>query len=409
MLSQLNLVKLELSDLNNGSVFIGDKLNIRTQFNFEENSSILWSGLRLITNPPCDKELQVAIEEIFSQGLFEAGKYIRENSILIKSNVVPTIENRNLNYHIKLVLRLPHPINPEEDLIINKTHDIKIRAKDSSLQVKQPKPISFSISGLNVLLTKDVFKPGETIKISFTSEEIKQIEIRLLQTANLVCYCEAYGRNCRKVEELPPAIAGDARTSNIDKGFLLLKVPEIAEPTHNFIWEPTEKEYWGFKYGDYTKWSLLILGKKKPEFGKELIKFELPITILGKSSEKSKAETDLFSKEQVAAPSLFDGLSSKFQKIYKIISIDSDIEKYILKIKNISSEDLHGVTVRVTGLKEGIFETAPSLTGFNKWKKGEEKEIIYETKQDISALISIITDNSQRNIRIQSAVSSEFF
>ena len=108
-------------------------------------------------------------------------------------------------------------------------------------------------------------------------------------------------------------------------------------------------------------------------------------------------------------PSLFDGLSSKFQKIYKIISIDSDIEKYILKIKNISSEDLHGVTVRVTGLKEGIFETAPSLTGFNKWKKGEEKEIIYETKQDISALISIITDNSQRNIRIQSAVSSEFF
>ena len=164
MLSQLNLVKLELSDLNDGSVFIGDKLNIRTKFNFKEDTSILWSGLRLITNPPCDKELQVAIEEIFSQGFFEEGEYIRENSILIKSNVVPTIENRNLNYHIKLVLRLPHPINPEEVLFINKTHDIKIRAKESSLQAKQPKPISFSISGLNVLLTKDVFNQERQLK-----------------------------------------------------------------------------------------------------------------------------------------------------------------------------------------------------------------------------------------------------
>jgi hypothetical protein len=409
LLSKLNLVKLELSDLNNGSVFIGDKLNIRTKFNFEEDTSILWSGLKLITNPPCDKELQVAIEEIFSQGFFEEGEYIRENSILIKNNVVPTIENRNLNYHIKLDLRLPHPINPEEDLIINKSHEIKIKAKESSLQTKQPKPISFSISGLNVLLSKDVFKPGETIKVSFSSEELKQIEVRLLQTANLVCYCEAYGQNCRKVEELPPAIAGDTRTTDIDNGFLLLKIPDIAEPTHNFIWEPTEKEYWGFKYGDYTRWSLLIIGKKKPEFGKEPIKFELPITIVGKPSEEPVVETDLFSKEQIAAPSLFDGLSSKFQKYYKVISIDSDIEKYILKIKNISSEDLNGVTVRVTGLQEGIFETAPFLTGFKKWKKGEEKEIIYESKQNISALISMITDNSQRSIRIQSPVSSEFF
>jgi hypothetical protein len=403
------LVKLELSDLNNGSVFIGDKLNIRTKFNFEEDTSILWSGLRLITNPPCAKELQVAIEEIFSRGFFEEGEYIRENSILIKSNIVPTIKNRNLNYHIKLVLRQPHPLNPEEDLIINKTHDIEIRAKESTLQARQPKPISFSISGLNVLLTKDVFKPGETIKVSFTSEELKQIEVRLLQTANLVCYCEAYGQNCRKVEELPPAIAGDARTTDIDKGFLLLKVPEIAEPTHNFIWEPTEKEYWGFKYGDYTKWSLLIIGKKKPEFGKESIKFELPITIIGKIKEVYTAETELFSKEQVAAPSIFDGISSKFQKFYKVISIDSDIEKYLLRIKNISNEDQHGVTVKVTGLQEGIFETAPFLTGFNKWRKGEEKEIIYESKQNISALISMITDNSQRIIRIQSPVSSDFF
>ncbi|MFX0026614.1 MAG: hypothetical protein ACFE8M_09355, partial [Candidatus Hermodarchaeota archaeon] len=268
-------MKIELSDLNNGSVFIGDKLNVRTKFIFEEDTSILWSGIKLITQPPCLKELQVSKEEIFSMGHFEAGEYIRERALLIKNNVVPTIKNRNLEYEIKLILRQPHPTNPADDIVINKTQKVEIKSRDLSSLVKQSNPISFSISGLNVLLNKDIFKPGETVKISFTSEVLKQIEVRLLQTANLVCYCDAYGQTCRKVEELPPAIAGDSKTTDIEKGFLLLKIPEIAEPTHNYIWEPTEKEYWGFKFGDYTNWSLLIIGKKKPEYGREPITFEL--------------------------------------------------------------------------------------------------------------------------------------
>ncbi|UCD01446.1 MAG: hypothetical protein JSV23_11315 [Promethearchaeota archaeon] len=402
------MVKLELSDLSGGSVYIGDKLNVHTKFVFEEEANIFWSGIRLITNPPCLKELQVSKEEIFSKGHFEAGEYIREKSLLIKSNVVPTIKNRNLNYSLKLILRQPNPINPEDDLIINKTHDIEIKARDSGLQAKTPKPISFSISGLNILLTKDVFKPGETIKIGYTSEELKQIEIRLLQNSNLVCYCEAYGQNCRKVEELPPAIAGDVRTQNFEKDFLLLKVPEVAEPSHNYLWSPSEKEQFGFRYGAYTKWSLLIIGKKKSEYGLEPIKLEIPITITKGPISEKKVELDLFSEGTAGASSIFDGIS-KFQKTYKVISIDSDIDKYILRIKNISKKDLEGVSVKVSGLQEGLFETAPSIRGFNTWKKDEEKEIFYETKQNITALISILEDNSQQSIRIQSPVSEASF
>ncbi|GAI63110.1 unnamed protein product, partial [marine sediment metagenome] len=252
------MVNLQLTDLNKGSVFIGDKLNIKTLFKFEEDTDILWSGIRLITNPPCLKEVQVSKEEIFSKGSFEAGEYIREKSILIKTNVVPTIKNRDLNYYLKLILRQPNPLNPEDDLVINKSHDIEIKAKDSGFQPQIPKPISFSISGLNILLSKDVFKPGETIKISFSSEELRELEIRLLQDANVVCHCEAYGQTCSKVDELPPAIAGDVRTTNFEKDFLLLKVPEIAEPSYNFIYSPSEKEQFGFRYGAYTQWSLLF-------------------------------------------------------------------------------------------------------------------------------------------------------
>ena len=132
------MVKLELRDLNKGSVFIGDRLGVLTKFNFEEEAEIFWSGIRLITNPPCLKELQVSKEEIFSKGHFEPGEYIREKSLLIKSNVVPTIKNRNLNYSLKLILRQPNPINPEDDLVINKTQDVEIKARNSGLHAKAP-------------------------------------------------------------------------------------------------------------------------------------------------------------------------------------------------------------------------------------------------------------------------------
>ena len=401
-------MNLELTDLNNGSVNVGDKLNIRTKFDFDADTTLLWSGIRLITNPPCLKELQINKEEIFSTGFFEAGEYIRDKAMLIKNNVVPTIKNRNLEYLIQLILRKENPINPEDDLIVKKTHEIDISLKESKVQAIKQNPVSLSISGLNINITKDVFKPGETIKINYSSQNLKEIEIRLLQKANLVCYCEAYGKTCRKVEELPPAIAGDVKTKNTEKGFLLLRVPEVAEPSHNYLWEPTEKEYWGLKYGDYSQWSLMIIGKKKPEFGRDIIRFEMPITIMASPIDEEKEGIDLFAGGG-GVPSLFDGVSSKFQKVYKVNSIESDMEKYTLKIENISKEDLEGVTVKLSGLQEGLFETAPILTGFNKWKKGEEKEIIYETKQNISALISIIEDNSQKNIRIQTPVSADSF
>ena len=401
-------MNLELNT-SNEYVIIGDKLNITARYDFEEDTSLLWSGLKLITKTPCVKELQINKAEIFSSGNFEAGEYIREKSILIKNNVIPTIEKRNLGYFVELLLRMTNPVNPDDDLIIKRQKDIELRIDKSSIQPLKQNPDTVSISGLSVNITKDAFKPGETIKINYTSENLSDIEIRLLQKANLVCYCEAYGNTCRKVEELPPAIAGDVKTKNTKEGYLLLKIPEIAEPSHNYLWEPSEKEFWGLKYGDYSKWSLLVMGKKKPEFGQEKIKFDIPISIISEPITEKEAETSLFSKEGGSSPSLFDGISSKFQKIIKVHSIESDIEKYTLRIENISDKDLEGLTVKLTGLQEGLFETSPSLTGFKTWKKGEIKEIVYETKQNISAIISLFEDNDQNLIRIQTPVSADFF
>ncbi|MHA1488634.1 MAG: hypothetical protein ACTSRI_03140 [Promethearchaeota archaeon] len=405
-------MKLELSDLNNGNVFIGDKLKVQVKYIFDEKESIFWSGIRLITKPPCSKELQIIKEEIFSKGIFEAGKYIREKALLLKNNIIPTIKKRNLEYDIELLLRKENPINPDVDLVLKKAQKINIKLKESILQSQKTNPISFSISGLSINLSKDIFKPGEAIKINYSSQHLKEIEIRLLQKANLICSCEMFGKKCKQIEELPPAIAADVKTSNTKEGFVLLKVPEIAEPSHNYLWEPIDKEYWGTKYGDYCEWFLLLIGKKKPEFGRDQIKFQVPVTISSRPIIEKKINVDLFSGASSGAPSLFNEISSKFQKRFQMISIDSDFKKdsasrvYKIKLRNISKKDLQGVTVKLSGLQQGLFETPPNLIGFNSWEKDEEKEINYVAeKQNISAIISIIEDNSQNSVRIQTPIS----
>jgi len=402
-------MKLELQTSN--FVYISDKLRVRSKLLFDEKQEILWTGIRLLTSPPCTKELQIAKKEVFSKGTFEEGTYIRDRDLLIKNNIVPTIEKRGLKYWVQLLLRMESPVNPDEDMIIKKRHDIEIRTKKKNLQ-KKPNPISFSISGLNIQLNKDIFKPGETIKINYSSEGLKELEIRLLQKANLICKCEQYGQNCSQVEELPPAIAGDAKKkANTEKGYLLLKVPEVAEPSHNYLWEPSEKEHWGVKYGDYTEWFLQVIGKKKPEFGREKIDFKLPITIVTEPIREEQPELDLFSGQETRAPSVFEDISSKFQKRFQIYDIDQlqgkspDTTIYKLKTKNISKENLEGATIKLSGLQEGLFETSPTLRGFKKWNSQEEKSISFETKKNVTAIVSIIEDNSQKSIRIQTPIN----
>ena len=392
------------------TVYVGDKVPVRSKFEFDEDNEIFWSGVRLVTSPPCKKDFLIAQEEIFSKGYFEAGKYIREKAITLKKNVVPTIKKRDLRYNLELLLRKPNPVNNEQDLLIKRQEELIIRPQKAALQ-KTPNPISFSISGLDVELTKDIYKPGETIKISYSSEELREIEVRLLQKANLICHCGQYGKSCQQVEELPPAIAGKykAKTTTIE-GNILLKVPEIAEPSHNYLWEPSEKEHWDLKLGDYSEWSILVIGRKKPEFGGDKIEFELPITVSSQPIKEKKEGTDLFAESKSDAFSLFEGVTPKFEKRFEVLSVElgnenqQNINIYNVKIKNISEKDLEGATIKLSGLQEGLFETAPYLIGFSEWNQGEVKQVEYKLKQNITTLVSIIEDNSHRPVRTQAPV-----
>lgn len=385
-------------------VISGDYLNSFTKTIFEESTEILWGGLKLFCKNPCKKELIIAKSEIFSEGIFESGEYIRKRSTLINPSVVPTIEARNINYLLRMSLRIKSPLNKQEEMEIFQENPVKIITKRNILKNRPTTPIKLLMSGLNIEIPKDIFRPGEIIKIDYHSDNLTLLQIRLKQKANLVCICEPYGTRCGSVEELPPVIAGGAKTSITDQGALLIKIPEHAEPSHEYLWNPSEKEKWGVQFGDYSRWHLEVIGNRKKEVGGDNIFFEIPIFIKTIKGEEM-VDTGLF-RERQENSELFKPPPA-IAKGIKTISIDPEKDKtshtfiYRLLLKNNLNETLEGVTIENSGVQKGLFETYKHMTGFEKWLPGEEKIIEYKTRQEVDTLISIIEDNSHQSLRIQ--------
>ena len=395
-------MKLNLD--NDDGVILGEYLNVITKTIFEETTDIFWGGLKLISKNPCKKDLIITKSEIFNQGTFESGEYIRKRSQLINPNVVPTIPARNIHYLVKMTLRIKNPINPQEEMEIFKENPVKIFPKGNIYQNRSPAPIKLIMSGIDLGISKDIFKPGETIKINYKTNNLSLLQIRLKQKANLICVCESYDEQCGSVEELPPAIAGVTKTSKTDQGFLLIKIPNHSEPSHEYLWEPQEKDQWGMKFGDYSKWYLEIIGKRIKEVGGDIITFEIPILINPKKGQK-RIDTGLF-REREKGTELFEAPPA-IRKGMNLISVDIDRDTasstftYKLRIKNNLKNVLNGITIENSGTQQGLFETYKHMTGFNTWLPGEEKIIEYRTRQEIDTIISTIETNSQKQIRIQ--------
>jgi len=395
---------MKLSLDNDDNIILGDYLSVITKTTFEETTDVLWGGIKLISKNPCKRDLIITKSEIFNQGTFESGEYIRKRSQFINPKVVPTIPARSIHYLIKMSLRIKSPINPQEEIEIFRENPIKILPKGNIYQNRTPTPIKLIMSGVDVEISKDIFKPGEAVKIDYKTDNLTSFQIRLKQKANLICICEPYDKQCGSIEELPPVIAGSAKTSKTDQGFLLIKVPNHAEPSHEYLWEPQEKDQWGVKFGDYSKWFLEIIGNRKREVGGDTISFEIPI-IIKLQKEQKIVDTGLF-REREEGLELFEAPPA-IKKGMNIISIDTDKDTssstfiYKLRIKNNLKDILNGVTIENSGIQRGLFETYKHMTGFNSWLSGEEKIVEYKTRQEIDTLISTIETNSQKQIRIQ--------
>ena len=60
--------------------------------------------------------------------------------------------------------------------------------------------------------------------------------------------------------------------------------------------------------------------------------------------------------------------------------IDHEIEEthLILQVKNVANRVLEGVTIKIAGLIEELFEKFPKMIGIARWEQDEERCLIYD-------------------------------
>ena len=341
---------------------IGQPLDIEVTVETDQKKKINFTGVRLNAIRPCDKPLQIEQKEIFCKGIFEVGTYKRKVGIQLSKKIVPSSISRGIKYIVELYTRLPSTDETGRDIELYERGDIDLVEKPDPNQVIETNPIVLSIKGLKLEMQKDMYRPGETIKINFEAKELKEIKALLMQKSNILCNCTQYGRVCTQVPTIPPSAAGAAKTNNPTKGYMLLTVPKSAELTTKHEWEPKEKTTWNDKFGDYNEWYLAFTGKK---YDGEQITFDIPIEIREGRIGKEEAEPINFFEsttgeiEQDASKGIL--LKPKQVSIINMEKIDGTLQ---ITLKNEAPIDFEGCTCKITGIKDMFFETAPYMVGF---------------------------------------------
>jgi hypothetical protein len=222
--------------------------------------------------------------------------------------------------------------------------------------------------------------------------------VKLMQLANVVCSCPQFGHVCTYLEKLP-AVVTNANKKDLSSpdGFILLKIPKISEPSHRYQWKPSEETFWGHQFGDVNEWFIDITGKYENPTLKS-IKFQVPIIIL--PDIIPSADHDLFAPGKGSTD--FKP-KSRPKNAFEVTEplLDSPNRTFEIKITNrIPSKTLTGITVKATGVQEGLFETPSFTQGIASWASGETKIIKYRTQTNVSNIVLVIEDNDFTQTRL---------
>ncbi|MEX2681278.1 MAG: hypothetical protein Q6373_006735 [Candidatus Sigynarchaeota archaeon] len=354
---------------------IGAPVNVNVKVTIDGKAEVKYTGVRLSAIRPCEKPLIIEQREIFCNGKFEAGEYVRSVSIPLPANVVPSSGQRGVRYKMEAYSRVPggesDGASDQEYFDAGEILLVEDRNKNKILEVN---PIVLAIKGLKLNLQKDIYRPGETIKITFEARDLKELKVLLMERSNILCNCTQYGRVCTRVPKIPPSAAGAARTGNPTTGFLLLTVPKSAELSTRHEWEPKDKTTWNDKFGDFNEWYLAVTGTK---FNGEDISFEIPIEIDEGHLSTEKQETVPFFETPESAMKSEQAMKPAFQvKPLKLASMQRRGEDEIdITLVNSGSSAFHGCTCKVTGIKDMFFETKPWMAGFSAIAPGESKRL----------------------------------
>nr|MDO8079607.1 hypothetical protein [Candidatus Freyarchaeota archaeon] len=341
----------------------GSSVRTLTKFDLANDTKVWWGGVTLLTNLPCGNELPLSTGEIFCEGSLENGTYIRERELSVSRRAVPTLIRKNIHYLIRATVSVGKPDKHGEEFKISSERPIKIRLEQNF----EPNPVSLTIKGMSFSVEKDTVQPGEIIKLNYKTEGLKLLTVNLVNDSNINCSCPKYAKVCVHIKKNPPEILTTVEEKNPTQGYLSIRIPQYAEHSYNYFWEPTERTQWSQTLGVYSYWYLDIICTKVTG---ESIKFQIPINIvlppLGEEGlfEESKARSIL--KGNVLPQSLEVSVKQK------------EKDQLSMLITNNTKQKLKGVTIKVVGIKEELFEIAPHMLGIKELPIGKEVELNYE-------------------------------
>lgn len=348
------------------SAAAGSSIRTVTKFDLSNYTKVWWGGVVLLTKLPCGNELPLSTSEIFCEGFLENGTYIRERELTVSRRAVPTLIRKNVHYLIRTTLSVGKPEKHDEEFKIVTERPVKIRSE----QKFEPNPVSLTIKGMSFSIEKDAVQPGEIIKLNYKTEGLKLLTVNLVHDTNITCSCPKYAKVCVHIKKNPPEVLTTVEEKSPTQGYLSVRIPQYAEHSYNYFWEPSERTHWSQTFGAYSYWYLDITSTKVTG---ESIKFQIPINIVLPPT----MEEGLFEESKAR-----DILKGKISPQSLEVSVEKkEKEKLIMQVTNNTKKELKGVTIRVVGIKEELFETAPYMLGIKALPVGKEVELNYEPRE----------------------------
>lgn len=341
---------------------IGEPINVKVKLYLDSKSDVKYAGLTLSAVRPCEKPLLIEQKEIFCTGSLVEGEYSRDVPIFLPVVLVPSSDQRGIKYKLEFYMRTLRNYDDETiEQEISDASEIVLKEEHNKSKALLVNPIVLAIKGLRLELAKDIYKPGETVKIRYESKELRELKVLLMERSNILCHCTQYGRICTQVPNIPPSAAGVAKASNPTSGIMLLQVPKTAELSARHSWEPKDKSSWNDKFGDYNEWYLAVSGTRNTG---EAVNFEIPLEIdEGTIASDKKGPVPFFDTSKVPLRGEPEKELLTPKKI-KLLSVERIPDGISIELENETPMTFHGCTCRITGIKDMFFETTPYMIGF---------------------------------------------
>ncbi len=370
----------------------GSSLKTKITLKLEEPSQMWYGGLEFLADPrPCGtRSFLIVKHDIFCAGEFEPGIYIRERSVKISPRQIPTFPQRKSVYRAKAEVTIK---KGEFDASFVAEAPVVIKIPSTPIQKTEERPVTISLRGLRISLEKDQFKPGDEIPIEFDAnfEELQTLTFSLVKNAQILCDCH-YSKVCSFIRPLPPEVL-DTTKAHGGKGIAKLNIPSNAECTHNYHWASAKKGYSVQSFGDVVHWFVQVSGKKSS--GEE-VQFNLDFDVIA-ADKPEEISLVVPSKDQEESEILIK------RHNFDVKSATRVEDGCVFRLGNYG-DIVEGVTIRIAGIKDELFESSPLMFGVAKWRTEDPVELFYPLTQltkDIREFQFLIESNNQPSARLR--------